>query len=95
MTKTLLLMIFFFVSSNTTGRDYDHWRIPGVLQRFALSCLVVALLNVWCSPEEEKVDVSSFYQVLFEKLLISLLSLCVQPKKSLTNYELIIRTQFW
>ncbi|XP_066916081.1 uncharacterized protein [Clytia hemisphaerica] len=38
------------------GKDYEHWRIPGVLQRFALSYLVVAILNVWCSPEEETVN---------------------------------------
>ncbi|XP_066916082.1 heparan-alpha-glucosaminide N-acetyltransferase-like isoform X3 [Clytia hemisphaerica] len=37
-------------------KDYEHWRIPGVLQRFALSYLVVAILNVWCSPEEETVN---------------------------------------
>uniref|UniRef100_A0A7M5XC31 Heparan-alpha-glucosaminide N-acetyltransferase catalytic domain-containing protein n=1 Tax=Clytia hemisphaerica TaxID=252671 RepID=A0A7M5XC31_9CNID len=43
------------------GKDYEHWRIPGVLQRFALSYLVVAILNVWCSPEEETVNTHYHY----------------------------------
>jgi len=64
--RFFLIKIFFFL----TGKDYEHWRIPGVLQRFALSYLVVALLNVWLSPEEERVDVGAKPSELLIKRVI-------------------------
>jgi len=38
------------------GMDLSNWRIPGVLQRFAISYFVVGIVNLWFSPEEDVID---------------------------------------
>lgn len=39
------------------GADLEKWRIPGVLQRFAVSYFVVAAVSLLMSPSEEAQDV--------------------------------------
>jgi len=45
-----LMMLGLFLNN---GRDYNNWRVPGVLQRFSISFFVVSMLNVWLGPSDD------------------------------------------
>ena len=40
-------MLSFFLFFSPVGYDLSHWRIPGVLQRFGVSYLVVGLVDIF------------------------------------------------
>lgn len=48
---------FDLICWHSIGSNLGKWRIPGVLQRFAVSYFVVATVSLWMSPGEEKEDV--------------------------------------
>jgi len=53
MFRSVKLFVIGLVLNS--GKNLQTWRIPGVLQRFAVCYLVVATLNVLSSPSENKI----------------------------------------
>lgn len=57
MTGIYYVNVKMSVILSFLGYDLKYWRIPGVLQRFSLSYVVVGLVNLWFSPNEDVIDV--------------------------------------
>ncbi|XP_057309228.1 heparan-alpha-glucosaminide N-acetyltransferase-like isoform X2 [Hydractinia symbiolongicarpus] len=52
--RTLKLLALGLFLNN--GSNLTHWRLPGVLQRFALSYFAVAMVNLIFTPDEDEID---------------------------------------
>ena len=60
----ILLALGLFLNSAKNGRSgliFSEWRLPGVLQRFALTYFVVAMVNLLLSPSEEDLETRFSY----------------------------------
>ena len=58
ITVIIVVYILYTTSLPLTGYDLQHWRIPGVLQRFGVSYFVVAMTELFCTHLYPKFNVS-------------------------------------